>query len=104
VGGPGLAWLAGGTWLFSEPQPDLHTLIDLESLRWPALEVSGDGLNIAATCRVAEPRPVRRRGAGRMDGRAALPPLLPGVPRVVQDLERGDGGRQPLPGAGRPAR
>src|SRR5215212_3330348 len=51
---PGLAWLAGGTWLFSEPQPDLHTLIDLESLGWPALEVSADGLDIAATCRVAE--------------------------------------------------
>jgi CO/xanthine dehydrogenase FAD-binding subunit len=50
----GSAWLAGGTWLFSEPQPEVHTLIDLQSLRWPALQASEDGLEIAATCTVAE--------------------------------------------------
>jgi CO/xanthine dehydrogenase FAD-binding subunit len=50
----GFAWLAGGTWLFSEPQPDVHTLIDLRSLRWPSLAASEDGLEIAATCTVAE--------------------------------------------------
>jgi CO/xanthine dehydrogenase FAD-binding subunit len=31
----GVAWLAGGTWLYSEPQPALDTLIDLEGLGWP---------------------------------------------------------------------
>jgi CO/xanthine dehydrogenase FAD-binding subunit len=50
----GFAWLAGGTWLFSEPQVDVHTLIDLESLSWPSLRPSADGLEIAATCRVVE--------------------------------------------------
>jgi CO/xanthine dehydrogenase FAD-binding subunit len=50
----GFAWLAGGTWLFSEPQLDLHTLIDLASLRWPALQASEEGLEIASTCTVAE--------------------------------------------------
>jgi CO/xanthine dehydrogenase FAD-binding subunit len=50
----GYAWLAGGTWLFSEPQLDTHTLIDLESLQWPSLRPSEDGLEIAATCKVAE--------------------------------------------------
>jgi CO/xanthine dehydrogenase FAD-binding subunit len=50
----GFAWLAGGTWLFSEPQVDVHTLIDLESLQWPSLVPSEDGLEIAATCRVVE--------------------------------------------------
>jgi CO/xanthine dehydrogenase FAD-binding subunit len=50
----GYAWLAGGTWLFSEPQVGLHTLIDIESLKWPSLQASGDGLEIAATCRVVE--------------------------------------------------
>ena len=50
----GFAWLAGGTWLFSEPQVDVHTLIDLESLEWPALKPSADGLEIASTCRVVE--------------------------------------------------
>lgn len=50
----GSAWLAGGTWLFSEPQVDVHTLIDLETLTWPSLVPSGDGLEIASTCRVIE--------------------------------------------------
>jgi CO/xanthine dehydrogenase FAD-binding subunit len=50
----GYAWLAGGTWLFSEPQIDTHTLIDLESLKWPALQVFADGLEIAATCKIVE--------------------------------------------------
>ncbi len=50
----GFAWLAGGTWLFSEPQVDVHTLIDLESLDWPALQASEDGLEIASTCKVVE--------------------------------------------------
>jgi CO/xanthine dehydrogenase FAD-binding subunit len=50
----GFAWLAGGTWLFSEPQPETDTLIDLGNLRWPALEVSLAGLDIGATCHIAE--------------------------------------------------
>jgi CO/xanthine dehydrogenase FAD-binding subunit len=51
---PGQAWLAGGTWLFSEPQPDLHTLVDMRQFAWPALQVSEeDGLEIAATCTIA---------------------------------------------------
>ena len=50
----GFAWLAGGTWLFSEPQVHTHTLIDLETLKWPSLRASKDGLEIAATCRVVE--------------------------------------------------
>jgi len=50
----GYAWLAGGTWLFSEPQVSTDTLIDLQQLHWPALESSSAGLDIAATCTVAE--------------------------------------------------
>ena len=50
----GYAYLAGGTWLFSMPQIATHTLIDLETLRWPALKLSSDGLDIAATCTIAE--------------------------------------------------
>jgi CO/xanthine dehydrogenase FAD-binding subunit len=50
----GFAWLAGGTWLFSEPQPATDTLIDLGNLGWPALEVSPAGLDIGATCHIAE--------------------------------------------------
>jgi CO/xanthine dehydrogenase FAD-binding subunit len=51
---PGFAWLAGGTWLFSEPQVDVHTLVDLESMNWPSLRASEDGLEVASTCRVVE--------------------------------------------------
>lgn len=51
---PGFSWLAGGTWLFSEQQPHLKTLLDLESLNWPSLQVTPEGLDIAATCRIVE--------------------------------------------------
>ena len=50
----GYAWLAGGTWLFSEPQVATDTLVDLEQFGWPALTVTPAGLEIAATCRVVE--------------------------------------------------
>ncbi len=50
----GDAWLAGGTWLFSEPQVHLRRLIDLAELKWPALTISDTGLSIAATCTVAQ--------------------------------------------------
>jgi CO/xanthine dehydrogenase FAD-binding subunit len=50
----GYSWLAGGTWLFSEPQIHLDTLIDLETLAWPAIASGSDGLELAATCTIAE--------------------------------------------------
>jgi CO/xanthine dehydrogenase FAD-binding subunit len=50
----GDAWLAGGTWLFSEPQAHLARLIDLADLKWPALTIGEAGLSIAATCTVAQ--------------------------------------------------
>jgi CO/xanthine dehydrogenase FAD-binding subunit len=50
----GDAWLAGGTFLFSEPQAHLARLIDLTDLKWPALSVGETALTIAATCTVAQ--------------------------------------------------
>lgn len=50
----GDAFLGGGTWLYSEPQVELNRLIDLGTLKWPALTVGSDGLEIAATCTIAE--------------------------------------------------
>ena len=50
----GYSWLAGGTWLFSEPQVAVDTLIDLPSLGWAPLTVTESGLEIAATCRIVE--------------------------------------------------
>jgi CO/xanthine dehydrogenase FAD-binding subunit len=50
----GDAWLAGGTWLFSEPQAHLTRLIDITDLKWPALTIGDAGLTIAATCTIAQ--------------------------------------------------
>jgi CO/xanthine dehydrogenase FAD-binding subunit len=50
----GDAWLAGGTWLFSEPQVHLTRLIDLAGLKWPALTIGDNDLSIAATCTVTQ--------------------------------------------------
>jgi len=50
----GDAWLAGGTWLFSEPQVHLRRLIDLTDLKWPALTITNSHLSIAATCTIAD--------------------------------------------------
>jgi CO/xanthine dehydrogenase FAD-binding subunit len=51
---PGDAWLGGGTVLFAEPRPHLTRLLDLAAAGWPALTVRPDGLEIAATCTIAE--------------------------------------------------
>ena len=50
----GDAWLAGGTWLFSEPQLALTRFIDIVDFGWPALQITEQGLQIAATCKIAE--------------------------------------------------
>jgi len=50
----GDAWLGGGSWLFSQPQPRLRRLLDLHAFGWPALTETDDGLSIAATCTLAE--------------------------------------------------
>lgn len=48
----GHAWLSGGTWLMSEPQPGIDTLVDLFGFGWPALVASEEGLEIAATATI----------------------------------------------------
>src|SRR5215469_14610966 len=68
---PGDAWLGGGTWLFSQPQPGVRRLLDLTAFGWPSLSETADGLTIAATCTLAELarwRPARRdfEPAGRL--------------------------------------
>ncbi|GAB2876212.1 FAD binding domain-containing protein [Nocardioides pacificus] len=55
---PGETLLAGGTWLFSEPQPLTTGLVDLTALGWPAWEHVGAGegrrLRVAATCTIEQ--------------------------------------------------
>ena len=64
--GEGWSWLAGGTWLFSEPQPEIKTLVDIQSLGWDEIDLidppnppyegelnnspQGELLAIGATC------------------------------------------------------
>ncbi len=80
--GEGDAFLAGGSWLFSEPQVGVRRLFDLTALRWRPI----DGSEIAATCTLAQ-----------LGGVLGLRAALLRVPaRVVQDLERRDRRRQPL--------
>lgn len=56
--GEGWSWLAGGTWLFSEPQPEIKTLVDIQSLGWDKIDLIDSSnlsykeklLAIGATC------------------------------------------------------
>ncbi|MEV6774535.1 FAD binding domain-containing protein [Nocardia sp. NPDC051030] len=51
----GDAWLGGGTYLFSEPQPHLRRFVDLSRTGWTPLRwLQGGALEIAATCTVAD--------------------------------------------------
>lgn len=50
----GDAVIAGGTWLFSEPQLHLRRLIDVTALDWPSVTIHDHGLELAATCTVEE--------------------------------------------------
>lgn len=52
--GPADAILAGGTWLFSQPQPQVTRLVDITALRWQPITLSDFGLELAATCTLAE--------------------------------------------------
>ena len=51
---PGDAWLAGGTVLFSYGSDSLQRLLDITAAGWEPLTVSETGLEIAATCTIAE--------------------------------------------------
>ena len=48
--GPADAILAGGTWLFSEPQPTVTRLVDITGLGWLPVTMTPDGVELAATC------------------------------------------------------
>jgi CO/xanthine dehydrogenase FAD-binding subunit len=48
--GKGWTWLSGGTWLFSEPQPDIKVLVDTQNLGWSEITIQENYLTIGATC------------------------------------------------------
>ncbi|MEL6060061.1 MULTISPECIES: FAD binding domain-containing protein [unclassified Methylobacterium] len=68
----GDACLAGGTWLFSEPQLTTRRLVDLTSLGWSPHAIGPDGLTLAATCTFAQ--------LDRLD----LPPAWSAAPLIGQ--------------------
>jgi hypothetical protein len=49
----GDSWLAGGTWLFSEPQPHLRWLLDLQGFDWEPMVVGEQEFQISPTCTIA---------------------------------------------------
>jgi CO/xanthine dehydrogenase FAD-binding subunit len=51
---PSDAVVAGGTWLFSEPQPGTRRLVDLSRLGWPSITLRDEGIELGATCTLAE--------------------------------------------------
>ncbi|WP_062463792.1 FAD binding domain-containing protein [Demequina soli] len=51
---PGERFLAGGTWLFSEPNRDVTGLVDVTRLPGPGLAVSREGLTIGPGCTIAD--------------------------------------------------
>lgn len=79
--GAGSAVLAGGTFLFSEPHDHLDRLVDITTLGWTPLVERGDGLEIAATCTLAE---LAGAGPGRELGSAVLRPEWPGTALFAQ--------------------
>ncbi|MFE3360674.1 FAD binding domain-containing protein, partial [Streptomyces californicus] len=79
--GAGSAVLAGGTFLYSEPHDHLDRLIDITALGWPSLVETAEGLEIAATCTLAEFAGAR---PGRELGSKTLRPDWPGTELFAQ--------------------
>ncbi|MFC4126086.1 FAD binding domain-containing protein [Nocardia rhizosphaerae] len=79
--GADTAVLAGGTFLFSEPHDHLARLVDITALGWAPLLERGDGLEIAATCTLAQ---LAGAGSGRELGTAVLRPGWPGTALFAQ--------------------
>jgi CO/xanthine dehydrogenase FAD-binding subunit len=52
--GDGAVPLAGGSVLFAEPNPGIHTLVDLQTLGWAPFEVTDEGLEVAATATLTQ--------------------------------------------------
>ncbi len=47
---PDWNWLAGGTWIFNQVQPQVKTLVDMQQFDWSEIEVTPQGLSIGTTC------------------------------------------------------
>ena len=98
----GDAWLGGGTWLFSQPQPRLRRLLDLHAFGWPPLTETRRraehrrDLHAGASSRAGGPR-----SASCAPGGGTGPAVLRRAARIVQGAERGHRRREHLPVAAR---
>lgn len=50
---PGETVIGGGTWIYSEPQPQVSGIVDLLGMPWAPVTRTDDSLVIAATCPIA---------------------------------------------------
>ena len=73
----GERFIAGGTWLMSEPQPDTTGFVDLTTMGWPDIELDEQGLRIGATCTIA-------RLLAWAEGRATDLPAVPADWRAIE--------------------
>jgi CO/xanthine dehydrogenase FAD-binding subunit len=71
--GPSDAVMAGGTWLFSEPQVGTRRLVDLSALAWPAITLHDDGIELAATCTLTQVSELSKRLPTERPAWAAAP-------------------------------
>lgn len=75
--GADAAVLAGGTWLFSEPQTTIRRLVDITALGWEPVVVTDGALELAATCALG-------RVAQLSDELPALQPDWAAAPLMAQ--------------------
>jgi CO/xanthine dehydrogenase FAD-binding subunit len=76
--GPDDAVLAGGTWLFSEPQVHLRRLVDITRLGWDPITLRDndfEGIELAATCTVDQVSTLSAELPARRPDWAAAPLL-----------------------------
>lgn len=70
---PGEAYLAGGTWLFSEPNEHINGLVDLTSLGWDDIEESDAGVTVGALVTIERLVEWARRSEGLWPAARLMP-------------------------------
>ena len=93
---PGETVMAGGTWLFSEPQRGVTGLVDLTTMGWPDHEKTETGVSIGATCTIERLATLADDvlGTATADGAtrrsADVAEVVAGSPADAAGLEAGD--------------
>ncbi len=80
---PGDAWLAGGTVLFSYGSSVLRRLLDISAAGWTSITVSEDGIELAATCTIAELYALPEQAELPAQAETPVPSGSPGQPGLL---------------------